>query len=181
MAGRIHRSSANLPETFQDGYFQFLKLNYQQALHKFEKTLEQTSKSDPRRNKFDSYYGLCKVMLGDASGLVICRRAADLEGFDGDVYANLALAEFKCNCRRRAFAALQRGIKIDPYLTRLRLIYNKMDRRKPVFIPALGRNHPINRFFGLMKHKMIAYRAKKADMHTDNAIMDLCLSKRSFV
>ena len=180
MAGRIHRNSANLPETFQDGYFQFTKLNYQQAHHFFGLTLEQTSKSDPRRNKFNSYYGLCKVMLGDASGLVICRRAAEAEGYDGDVFANLALAEFKCNCRRRAFCALQRGIRLDPYLTRLKLIYNKMDMRKPPFIAVLGREHVLNKTVGKWLSAIHRWRAQSAASQSDNAIMDLCLS-RSFV
>ena len=138
---------------FFDGLKLFRNSDYQPALAIFREITAAADKRDVYLNKYRSYVGLTRVYLGEKNGVEQCREAAADEVNDVEVHYNLALAELKLDNRRRAVAALQRGLSIDavhPDLLRLRAIMGM--RRRPI-IPFLSRDHVLNKWLGKLTYR----------------------------
>jgi len=129
--------------------------DYKAAERAYKKVLDVIDEHDDRYNLVLSAYGLSQVLNGDASysgskqnGLLLCRDAANSEVLDGDVFLNLACAEWASNNRKRVIDALRQGIKIDADHQRLNNACLKLGCRKRCCFSFLPRSHKMNRFFG---------------------------------
>ena len=65
-----------------------------EAQRLFQLAYESVNNSDVYHNKYSSFCGLLRVLHGDPGGLILCRDAARSECLDGDVFLNLARAEW---------------------------------------------------------------------------------------
>jgi Flp pilus assembly protein TadD len=123
------------------------------------KLLRKAARKDRKGGKlpsaFYSYlgYGSARFEGQRKDGLALCLHAIQVGREEPDNYLNLARLYLLTNDRRRAVAAIHRGLKLDsrhhPLLAlRASLGY----RRKPV-IPFLSRESWINRFLGGRRHR----------------------------
>ncbi len=98
-------------------------------------------------------YALAKQRNQIPQGIKLCRHAIKLEFFQTENYVNLArtclLSE---SYRREAWEAVRDGLKIDPEHPELLELERQLGSRKPPVIRFLGRNNPLNRLLGSMRH-----------------------------
>jgi len=124
--------------------------DYKAAERAYKKTLESIDEHAELYNSVLSGYGLTLVLNSDKNGLLMCRDAASNEVFDGEVFLNLACAEWHSDNRKRAVDAVRRGVKIAPDHTQLNRACAKLDCRKKCCFSFLPRGHKLNRLFGRM-------------------------------
>jgi tetratricopeptide (TPR) repeat protein len=127
--------------------------DYKAAERAYKKVLDSIDEHDDHYNLVLSAYGLSQVLKSDdatskQNGLLQCRDAANNESIDGDVFLNLACAEWVSNNRKRVIDALRQGIKIDADNQRLNNACLKVGCRKRCCFSFLPRSHKVNRFFG---------------------------------
>lgn len=122
--------------------------DYKAAERAFKKVLESIGEHDELHNSVQAFYGLSQVLNGNNHGLLLCRDAASNEVFDGEVFLNLACAEWHCNNRKRAIVAIRHGVKIDADNERLNHACARLDCRKKSCFSFLPRSHKMNRLFG---------------------------------
>ena len=122
--------------------------DYKAAERAFKLVLDSTNEHDDLHNSVQSYYGLSQVLNENIDGLLLCRDAASNQVFDGDVFLNLACAEWQGYHRKRAIDAIRHGIKIDAEHKQLNRACARLDCRKRCCFGFLPRGHRLNRFFG---------------------------------
>lgn len=132
--------------------------DYKAAERAYKKVLDSMDEHDDNYNLVLSAYGLSQVLNDDQfdnnqtsskqNGLLLCRDAANSEVLNGDVFLNLACAEWVSNNRKRVIDALRQGIKIDAEHQRLNNACLKLGCRKRCCFSFLPRSHKVNRFFG---------------------------------
>ena len=142
-------SRLRLREDFVDGLRHFRNDDWENALPLFRGADEQAAIDDVYQNRYTSFHGLARVLMGDTNGVKLCRKAAVGEQKDVEVYYNLALAEHRLGCRESAWTALRRGLRIDhghSGLKRLELEFTLRGKKK--LVPGLNRDGIINRTIG---------------------------------
>jgi hypothetical protein len=127
--------------------------DYKAALRSFRIVLDSIGEHDESYNLVLSQYGLAQVLNDDDNGLLLCREAASSEVFDGNVFLNLACAEWHSNNRKRAIDAIRHGIKIDADNEQLNRACAKLDCRRKCCFGFLPRGHRLNRIFGRLFRK----------------------------
>lgn len=140
-------------QAFRNAKNSLMGQDYKAAERSLKKTLDSLNEHEEGLNSIMSYYGLSQVMNGNLEGLLICRDAASNEKSDGDVFLNLACAEWQSDNRKRAIEAIQHGLKIAPDHTRLRNACGKLDCRKRCCFGFLSRSHKLNRLFGRWRRR----------------------------
>ena len=96
-------------EAFESGKEALKAKDYKAAERAFKKARDTADEHSEHYNLVMSFYGLSQVLNGDQDGLLICRDAASNEVFDGEVFLNLACAEWHTDNRKRALHAILRG------------------------------------------------------------------------
>lgn len=124
-----------------------------EAVYLLKKAYENVNRSNPYHNKYASYYGLARVLSGDNEGLELCRKAATSEIYDGDVYLNLARAEWFCHNRKNTVIALKKGLRIDNRHPGLRQMRTQLGVRQRSTLRFLPRSHPLNHALGKLMRK----------------------------
>ena len=127
-----------------------------------------TEDSPPIRTPKDagglSYFGLCLALIRKQMkpAIDLCRRAIDLEFYNGDHYANLARVYVAAGNRKKAVETAEQGLKLVPehdYLLRVR---KSLGVRAVPTVPFLERTNPINVSLGQARHaKKLAEMEKK--------------------
>jgi len=140
-------------EAFQNAKDVLKAQDYKAAERAFKKVLESMDEHSEHYNSVLSFYGLSQVLNADSDGLLSCRDAASNEVFDGEVFLNLACAEWHSNNRKRAIDAIRHGIKIDADNKQLNRACAKLDCRRRCCFNFLPRSHKLNRFFGRLRRK----------------------------
>lgn len=113
-----------------------------------------------------SYYGFVSthVEKNPKEGIRICREAiSKLEGISSlnreDMYAvvclNLGRAYLRANKKKEAFRAFSIGLESNPTNSDLIAAIKMMGRRRKPLCPIMARDNPINKYFGLLFHKLI--------------------------
>jgi len=125
---------------------------YAAAAMLFRTAIECAGINDSFQNLYTSFLGLSRVLLGDAHGVKLCRKAATGETGDAEIYYNLALAEQYLQQRTHAELALRRGINLDPShqgLAQLRQHLSKLDKGTEVPLRSRGTlmQHLLGRLF----------------------------------
>jgi hypothetical protein len=125
----------------------------QDAGRYFQLSFESVRHSDVYHNKYASFCGLLRVLHGDRGGLELCRDASRSEIHDGDVYLNLARAEWFYGNRKKTVFAIFDGMKVDNKHIGLHQIYKDLGIRVNQPIPWLGRKNRLNSWIGQLLRK----------------------------
>lgn len=147
---------SDLPElnpSFVDGFEHFNEKNFGSAKELFTAAIKEEGRKSGYFHKYLSFISLCEVLSGDRSSLNILRETASGDCCDGDIYCNLAIAEFVSKHRRRAFMAIERGKKIGSDHSGLDILFDIFDTRRPPVISFLNRNNPINIALGKLSYR----------------------------
>jgi len=147
------RVQAHVCEEFRRGLEYFRRQDWRDAVGWFRQAETKAGKRDPRRNRYTAYHGLALVLMGDLSGLNLCRRAASDERQDAEVFACQARAEVQLNHRRRAWQAVSRGLELEPAHPDLRRLRALMGVRRSPLLPFLSRDHLFNRILGRLTYR----------------------------
>jgi predicted Zn-dependent protease len=109
--------------------------------------------SGSRDPKHLSFAGLAVATEeGDVkTGLSWCERALELAFYDPQMYINLARLHEQTGWKTQAAQVLRRGLRIDPGNKKLLAEIDRVSPRTPNAIPALPRNHPLNRYLGKLR------------------------------
>ena len=111
-----------------------------------------------------SFFGLAIALMRKEikPAIDLCRRAIELEFYNGDHYANLARVYEIGGNRKKAIETAEKGLKLVPdhdYLTSVRKSFGV---RSEPYVPFLTRTNPINVSLGQARHaKKIAEAEKK--------------------
>jgi Flp pilus assembly protein TadD len=118
--------------------------------------LRKAHELDPKETRYLSQYGLCLATSGGKprEGAQLCRTATEEEFFRPELYRNLGLALLAGGRAQEAQEAFREGLSLDP---RDRTIIRELERmgvrRRPLF-PFLDRRNPLNRWPGIMRHRL---------------------------
>ena len=135
-------------ESFEKGRDALKAQDYKAAERAFNEAMKSIDEHNVSYNKVASYLGLAQVLTSDPNGLLICRDAASSEAVDGDVFLNLACAEWHSENRKRALDAIFRGREIDSGHDQLLRACTLLDARRRSMFPFLPRQHFLNRAVG---------------------------------
>jgi tetratricopeptide (TPR) repeat protein len=111
-----------------------------------------------------SFFGLSLALVRKEMkpAIDLCRRAIELEFYNGDHYANLARVYAAAGNRRKAIETAEQGLKLIPehgYLTHVRKSFGV---RAAPYVPFLDRTNPINVSLGQARHaKKVAAKERK--------------------
>lgn len=122
--------------------------DYKAAERAFKLTLDSIDERNGQYNSVLSFYGLAQVLNSNKNGLLTCRDAASNEVFEGEVFLNLACAEWESGNRKRAVDAVRHGVKIDADNRQLNRACVQLDCRKKCCFSFLPRGHKLNRLVG---------------------------------
>ncbi len=131
--------------------------DYLHALTKFL-DIYGTENAPPIRTPRDaaglSFFGLALALVRKDFKMAIdlCRRAIDLEFYNGDHYANLSRVYTAAGNRKKAIETVETGLKLVPeheYLSEVRKSFGI--RARPA-VPFLDRTNPINVSLGQARH-----------------------------
>lgn len=117
-----------------------------------------TEDSPPIRTPKDaaglSYFGLCVALIEKKykTAIDLCKRAIDLEFYNGSHYANLTRVYVAAGNRKKAVEAAEAGLKIAPENEDLIAARHLIGVRKRPAVPFLDRAHPINVTIGQARH-----------------------------
>jgi hypothetical protein len=140
-------------ELFDKGCEAFKAKDYKAAERAFKEVMESLDEHHVFYNRVASRLGLAQVLISDRNGLLLCRDAASSETVDGDVFLNLACAEWHTENRKRAIDAVIRGRKIDATHDQLVRACMLLDSRQRNAFPFLARQHFLNRIAGRMMRR----------------------------
>ena len=135
-------------ESFRRGRQSLGRGRMLEALALFESAIELERRNGNHRiqARYLSYYGLCLALETKQirQGAYFCREAVQQEGYDPELYLNLARVLLFADRRRDAFDAIRVGLDMEPDHKELLRLKDKMgERRKPV-LPFLSRSNPLN-------------------------------------
>jgi tetratricopeptide (TPR) repeat protein len=108
-----------------------------------------------------SWFGLAIALVRKQMkpAVDLCRRAIDLEFYNGDHYANLARVYVAANNRKKALDTVEQGLKLVPEHGYLLAVRKTLGIRARPAVPFLGRTNAINVSLGQARHaKQVADR-----------------------
>ncbi len=138
---------------FVQGQRYFRQGDLKSALTCFKSAHQSTPTAHVYAHLYMSYLGLTEVLLNDVSGLNLCRRAAQEEAHNGEVFENLVRAELKLGHRKQACDALRRGQRLDKGSAGLRALRDEMGMRRSPCLSFLDRDNPLNRVLGRLTYR----------------------------
>jgi tetratricopeptide (TPR) repeat protein len=118
----------------------------------------------PKEGKGLSYFGLSLALVRKEMkpAIDLCRRAIELEFYNGDHYANLARVYAAAGNRKKAIATAEHGLKLAPEHDYLQAVRKSFGVRSEPYVPFLGRTNPINVSLGQARHaKKVAEKERK--------------------
>lgn len=101
-----------------------------------------------------SWFGLTLALVRRQikPAIDLCRRAIELEFYNGDHYANLARVYIAASNRKKALETLDQGLKLVPGHEYLLEVRTSMGVRARPAVPFLDRSNPINVSLGHARH-----------------------------
>ena len=149
-----HQLREAIDETMAEEYLKALTL-----FHEYYSTDDIASISSTIAATGLSYYGLCVAMIEKKykAAIDLCRRAIELQFYNGDHYANLSRVYLAAGHRKKALETVEAGLKLDPDHEGLLAARHLVGVRAKPAVPFLDRANPINVTLGQSRH------AKKAD------------------
>lgn len=117
-----------------------------------------TEESPPIRTPKDasglSFFGLALALMQRKykPAIDLCRRAIDLEFYNGDHYANLARVYVAAGNRKKAVETADQGLKLIHDHEYLKKVRAELGVRARPSVPFLDRTNPINVSLGQARH-----------------------------
>jgi hypothetical protein len=111
-------------------------------------------------------YGLAYKQNRIADGIRLCRAGVDRESWRVENHLNLARTYLLAGSVRRAIAALEYGLSLDPEHTGMLTLRLSLGMRRPPPISFLHRSHPLNRIVGKIRHRISISRSRMLEMRT---------------
>ncbi len=111
-----------------------------------------------------SFFGLALALMRKEMkpAIDLCRKAIELEFYNGDHYANLSRVYDIGGNRRKAIETAEKGLKLVPEHDYLLAVRKSYGVRSEPYVPFLDRTNPINVSLGQARHaKKIAETEKK--------------------
>lgn len=110
---------------------------------------------DPKAAEGLSYYGLCLALVQKKfkPAIDFCRKAIEMQFYDGNHYVNLARVYIAAGQRKKAVDAAEEGLKIVPEHEGLVGIRKELGVRSRPAVPFLSRENPINQALGRARAK----------------------------
>jgi tetratricopeptide (TPR) repeat protein len=111
-----------------------------------------------------SYFGLCLALVKKEykTAVALCKRAIDLEFYNGDHYANLSRVYSAQGNRKKAVQTADAGLRLQPENELLRSARHALGVRSRPTVPFLDRAHPVNVSLGQARHaKKVSDKDKK--------------------
>ncbi|HEX7705667.1 MAG TPA: tetratricopeptide repeat protein [Thermoanaerobaculia bacterium] len=101
-----------------------------------------------------SYFGLTIALIRKQykPAIELCRRAIELEFYNGDHYANLGRVYLAAGNRRKAVETVEQGLKNIPEHGYLLDVRRQLGVRARPPVPFLDRTNPINVSLGQARH-----------------------------
>ncbi len=126
-----------------------------------------SKESPPIQNPKDasglSFFGLCLALVQKnyKTAIDLCKRAIDLEFYNGDHYANLSRVYSAQGNRKKAVETAERGLKLVPEHEALLAVRKGLGVRSRPAVPFLDRANPVNVSLGQARHAKKAEPRKK--------------------
>jgi len=117
-----------------------------------------------------SYFGLCLMLVQKKTkqAIDLCKRAIELEFYDGNHYANLARVYVLAGNRKKALETVQQAMKDHREDAALLQVRRELGVRAAPPVPFLDRSNPINVTLGQSRHaKKIAEREAKKKLKSE--------------
>jgi hypothetical protein len=129
-------------------------LAFAEAAHRMVAEIAGTT---PQVGLVTAWYGFLAGTIGGraAEGLRHCREAARTCFWDPRVFELLARLELRVGSRRRALAAICRGLQLAENDRELLALRNSMGLRRSPPLSFLDRKHFLNRYLGSIRHRML--------------------------
>jgi tetratricopeptide (TPR) repeat protein len=101
-----------------------------------------------------SFFGLSLALVQKKykTAIDLCKRALDLEFYNGDHYANLTRVYMAMGNRKKAIETAEAGLKVLPDHDALIKVRRELGVRSRPTVPFLDRAHPINVSLGQARH-----------------------------
>ncbi len=118
----------------------------------------------PKASAGLSWFGLAIALVRRTykPAIDLCRRAIELEFYDGDHYANLARVYVAAGNRKKAIETIEDGLRKIPDHDYMLKVRASLGIRATPSVPFLDRTNPINVSLGQSRHaKKIAEEEKK--------------------
>lgn len=114
--------------------------------------------ADRPNMRYISFYGLSLALSKRATrtAIELCEKAAARDSFDSVLLLNLGKVYAVSGRITKALATYERGLRVDPSNKRLQIELARIERRRAPALPALGRDHVINRSLGRLRASFFA-------------------------
>jgi tetratricopeptide (TPR) repeat protein len=103
-------------------------------------------------------YGIASQKGRIAEGLRYCRAGVDRESWQAENHLNLARTYLLAGSVKRAIAALEYGLSLDPDHAAMLTLRMSLGMRRPPPFTFLERSHPLNRIVGKLRHHLTTSR-----------------------
>jgi hypothetical protein len=104
-------------------------------------------------------YGIASQDRRVADGLRYCRAGVDRESWQPENHFNLARTYLLAGNVKRAIAALDYGLGLDPTHSAMLDLRHSLGVRRPPTFSFLNRGHLLNRIAGRLRHQLSSARA----------------------
>jgi hypothetical protein len=148
---------ARTPKDVDEAIRATLEHDYLKALTQFM-DIYGTEDAPPIQSPRDamglSYFGLVLALVQKnfKPAVDLCKRAIDLEFYNGDHYANLARVYVAGNQRKKAVETAEAGLKVAPENESLLEVRKELGIRSRPPVPFLDRSNPVNVSLGQVRH-----------------------------
>ncbi len=134
--------------------------DWQEGLYWLSLAAEAKTESDELPALFYAYlgYGVARYQKQQLQGLKLCRRAVELEFYQPESYDFLARTHLLIGDRRAAYDVVERGLEVDSTHERLLALRAELGERRQPVLSFLPRRHPLNRWLGLTRHRLLRRR-----------------------
>jgi tetratricopeptide (TPR) repeat protein len=110
-----------------------------------------------------SHFAVCLALVQKQykTAIDLCRRAIELQFYNGDHYANLTRVYVAAGNRRKAIETVEQGLKLLPDYDPLVDLRREIGVRARPPVPFLDRSHPLNVTLGHKRHAKKMGKGKK--------------------
>jgi hypothetical protein len=111
-------------------------------------------------------YGIAAHQNRIADGIRFCKAGVDRESWRVENHLNLARTYLLAGSVKRAIAALEYGLSLDPDHAGMLTLRVSLGMRRPPPISFLVRSHPLNRILGKIRHRVTISRVRMLEMRS---------------
>jgi len=147
------RSVSQYCDNFIQGLADLKEYAIPQALDNFQRAYDAVPYGDIYHNKYASFCGVVRVLNGDRAGIELCRDAVRQELIDGDVFLNLAYAEWHMKSRKRSVGVLKQGLMVDRRHPGLKKFQQHLGQRSRKMVFFVSRDNVLNKVLGKLVRK----------------------------